>query len=168
MILIIISSSSVKNSTIQATRLIPGEVPSIAEANAREPLLPWGASQRVVLGASVEDAVDGPRALGSLLETWRNRKYALSYQGDTKKVYVVLREGASGPDILEAAFHAQHFLHALDRGGVPERLLRETAREAPALFDGFARLAVDAGWKLQLTMLNPSETRLRVHVVEDL
>lgn len=153
-----------------ATRIVmctTGMVPSIAEANAREPLLPWGASQRVVLGASVEDAVDGPHALGSLLDTWRGRKYALSYQADTKKVYVVLREGANGSDILEAAFHAQHFLHALDRGGAPEGLLRNTAREAPELFAGFASQAVDAGWKLQLTMLNPSETRLRVQVLVD-
>ncbi len=127
----------------------------------------------MVLGASIEEAVEGPRTLGGLLDTWRGRQYALSYRPDTKKVYVVLREGAASADILEAAFHAQHFLHALDRvdGAAPpslvDGLLRDTAARAPALFTGFTSQAQELGWKLQLTMLNPSETRLRVQLIDE-
>lgn len=187
-----------------------GEVPSIAEANAHEPLLPWGSSQRVVLGARVEEACVGPSHLASTLDTWRGRQYALSFRSDTGKVYVLLRETATTEHVLEAAFHAQYLLHRLDAAaaawaetaditadpitggssstkstsksgskwdlGFGRRskgssdaaeaklpvLLQETASKASAQFSEFARQADQAGWRLQMTMLNPRETRLRV------
>ena len=69
---------------------------------------------RVVLGARVEDACQGPAEYADALQLFGNRPFALTYRPETKQAYVMLKEGASGLDALCGAFHAHVLLHMID------------------------------------------------------
>lgn len=69
---------------------------------------------RVVLGARVEDACSGPAEYASALETFSNEAYALTYRPETKKAYVLLKQGVSVEDTLCGAFQAHVLLHMMD------------------------------------------------------
>ena len=68
----------------------------------------------MVLGARVEDACPGPAEYASALETFSNGAYALTYRPETKKAYVLLKQGASVEDTLCGAFQAHVLLHMMD------------------------------------------------------
>ncbi|GIL71507.1 hypothetical protein Vretimale_2630 [Volvox reticuliferus] len=111
--------------------LTDGRVPSVAEANHNEPLLPWGRYNqgRLVLGASVEAACAGPSDLGYAASRFpeSSYRYLVTYRPDTKKAYILLRDGATSIDCLQASFFGHVFLHLLD-GGLCEASLPQTAR----------------------------------------
>ncbi|GIL46240.1 hypothetical protein Vafri_3268 [Volvox africanus] len=111
--------------------LTDGSVPSVAEANRNEPLLPWGRYNqgRLVLGASVEAACAGPSDLGYAASRFpeSSYRYLVTYRPDTKKAYVLLRDGATSMDCLQASFFGHVFLHLLDGGGLCAAALPHTA-----------------------------------------
>lgn len=98
------------------TFLQTGVVPDPALANDKEPLLPWGpyGQGRVVLGARVEDACQGPAEYADALHLFSDCPFALTYRPETKQAYVMLKNGASGLDALCGAFHAHVLLHMVD------------------------------------------------------
>ena len=69
---------------------------------------------RVVLGARVEDACQGPAEYATALETFGNEAYAITYRPETNRAYVLLKQGASMQDTLCGAFSAHVLLHMLD------------------------------------------------------
>ena len=69
---------------------------------------------RVVLGASVEDACQGPAEYTEALDTFTSHPFALTYRPETQRAYVLLKQGASGTDALCGAFHAHVLLHMID------------------------------------------------------
>jgi hypothetical protein len=71
------------------------QVPDIAEANHREPLLPWGGYNQgaIVLGATVESACATPTDLAHASALFAKERYVMTYRPDTKKVGGVQREG---------------------------------------------------------------------------
>eukprot|EP00887_Chlorella_sp_A99_P004989 scaffold4.g4989.t1 len=90
-----------------------GLVPQPEEANREEPLLPWSDphGRRVVLGATVAEACGGgPDQLAAALREWSGRRYALTYRPDTRKAYVLLRQGADRPELLQAVLDAHLLL----------------------------------------------------------
>lgn len=56
--------------------LVGGQVPSVCEANHKEPMLPWGAFNqgRVVLGSSVAAAFQGPAQFLALSKVYKDQK----------------------------------------------------------------------------------------------
>ncbi|GFR40042.1 hypothetical protein Agub_g580 [Astrephomene gubernaculifera] len=139
-----------------ATRryLTDGCVPGVAEANQQEPLLPWGRynQRRLVLGASVEAACAGPADLSYAAGLFRQGSYGymVTYRPDTRKAYVLLREGATSWDCLQASFFGHVFLHLLDGG----RLDAEGLPLQPA-----ARQALGAAAAAPSTVGGPGATR---------
>lgn len=100
-----------------AKYLTHGSVPSVAEANHNEPLLPWGNhnQQRIELGACVDEAcASGPEDLRFAAGLFKDQRYLITYRPDTGKVCVVLREGATSQDCLKASLTAHLFLHLHD------------------------------------------------------
>ncbi|KAF6257569.1 vitamin B6 photo-protection and homoeostasis-domain-containing protein [Scenedesmus sp. NREL 46B-D3] len=93
-----------------------GTVPGVKEANKNEPLLPWGRYHqgRVVLGSRVEAACATPGDLHHAAGLYKHEKYILCFRSDTKKVHILLRQGAQPTDCLKAAFSAHVLLHMLD------------------------------------------------------
>ena len=69
---------------------------------------------RVVLGARVEDACQGPAEYTEALDTFTSHPFALTYRPETQRAYVLLKQGASGTDALCGAFHAHVLLHMID------------------------------------------------------
>ena len=69
---------------------------------------------RVVLGARVEDACQGPSDYATALDTFANEPYAITYRPETNRAYVLLKQGASVQDTLCGAFSAHVLLHMLD------------------------------------------------------
>lgn len=140
----------------------------------------------MVLGAKVEEACRSASDLLAAAPAFRGERYILTYRPDTKKVYVVLKQGAETVDCLKAAFACHTFLHLLDghplppRVAAPPHLLRAVKDAAAAtasaqhgqwlltcswtvvdaLYGDFTRQAAACGWQLKQTMLNPRETRL--------
>jgi hypothetical protein len=60
-----------------------GEAPGVPEANAGEPLLPWGGrlhQGRVRLGATVEEACAGPAHLAHSAALYRGQRYILTWR----------------------------------------------------------------------------------------
>ena len=78
---------------------------------------------RVVLGARVEDACQGPAEYSEALESFSSQPFAITYRPETQRAYVLLKEGASGSDSLCGAFHAHVLLHMMDavdgKGALP-------------------------------------------------
>lgn len=184
--------------------LATGTMPGLAEANEKEPLLPWSdpTANRIVLGATVEEACRSPAELKAALDLFRGRQYALTYRPETKKVYVMLRQGAGTEASLQGAMAAHCVLHLVNaaegkagdasptsvgrNGGAVGKLRRQaqslcasnggkkglSSSEAgdsavayvsvngSELCSQFEDLARSGGWRLPLTMLNPSETRV--------
>jgi hypothetical protein len=64
------------------------QVPDIAEANHREPLLPWAGYNQgaIVLGATVESACATPTDLAHASALFAKERYVMTYRPDTKKV----------------------------------------------------------------------------------
>ena len=97
--------------------LITGELPGPAEANEKEPLLPWSdpTSGRIVLGATVEEACRSPSELKAALDAFKGKPYALTYRPETKKVYVLLRQGAPTTEAaLQGALIAHCVIHLVN------------------------------------------------------
>ncbi|EFJ49504.1 hypothetical protein VOLCADRAFT_80645 [Volvox carteri f. nagariensis] len=157
--------------------LSDGFIPGVAEANHNEPLLPWGRhnQNRLVLGASVESACAGPSELAHAVQRFPEPeyRYLVTYRPDTKKAYVLLREGATSMDCLQASFFGHVFLHLLDGAALSHAPLQLTAAATTTmgaiakssavvsvLYPDFISQAERNGWKLQQTMLNPKENRL--------
>ena len=69
---------------------------------------------RVVLGARVEDACQGPSDYKDALDLFGSAAYALTYRPETNKAYVLLKQGANVQDTLCGAFQAHVLLHMLD------------------------------------------------------
>ena len=66
---------------------VTGEMPSVAEANAAEPLRLWGGSGvqgRVVLGAHVDEACLGASQLGDTLSVYGDEPFAITYRCSLK------------------------------------------------------------------------------------
>lgn len=78
--------------------------------------MPWSDPHhgRVVLGATVAEACPGPRQLGDALAAFSGRQYALTYRPDTRKCYVLLKQGAGQHAVLQAAMDAHALLWMLD------------------------------------------------------
>jgi hypothetical protein len=57
-------------------------MPGPEEGNSREVLLPWNdpVTNRLVLGAQVADACEGPEQLATALRRFHGRQYALTYR----------------------------------------------------------------------------------------
>ena len=181
-----------------------GIVPGPEEANIKEPLLPWSdpTGGRIVLGATVAEACSNPAELQSALEAFKGRQYALTYRPETRKVYVMLRQGAGNEIALQGAVNAHavlHLVNALERtvgsdgstsntlgrnGGSIGKLLKQAQKLNSSnssesklssgadivsfvasnglsqIYSEFETQAKAGGWRLPLTMLNPSETRV--------
>ena len=73
---------------VDVVLLVPAQVPGIAEANHKEPLLPWGRYHqgKVLLGARVEQACSTPADLTHAAALFKNEKFIMTYRPDTKKV----------------------------------------------------------------------------------
>jgi hypothetical protein len=201
--------------------LSTGEMPGLVEGNAREPLMPWSDPHngRVVLGATVEEACAGPGQLKEALSRFAGRQYALTYRPDSRKCYVLLKQGATPQSVVNAALDAHCLLWMLDQqkaagssapaapapvaaaaggkkqqqrssssggssnGGPVAQL--HTAASSPGAPPGsaaaaeaalqfvagsggrqlcqlFEKEATAGGWRMDMTMLNPKETRLVV------
>ncbi len=69
---------------------------------------------RVILGARVEDACRGPAEYTDALNSFSTQPFALTYRPETKRAYVLLKQGASGTGALCGAFHAHVLLHMID------------------------------------------------------
>lgn len=69
---------------------------------------------RVVLGARVEDACQGPAEYADALDSFSSQPFALTYRPETQRAYVLLKEGTSTSDALCGAFHAHVLLHLVD------------------------------------------------------
>ena len=69
---------------------------------------------RIILGARVEDACQGPAEYSDALESFSSQPFALTYRPETQRAYVLLKEGASTSDALCGAFHAHVLLHMMD------------------------------------------------------
>jgi Vitamin B6 photo-protection and homoeostasis len=185
-----------------------GVVPAPPEANEKEPLLPWSDpnQKRIVLGATVEEACSNPLELKAALDSFGGGKnFALTYRPETKKVYVLFKQGADTMSALQGAIYAHCVLHLVNaaegkkgedpaavplrNGGAVGKLRRHAAilqnshgrsntnNKSNALNPGkeaidyvaangseiwsqFETQSKALGWKLPLTMLNPSETRV--------
>lgn len=77
---------------MSAFTLLPlGVVPGVADANRREPLLPWGRYHqgRVVLGSRVEAACATPADLHHAAALYKHEKFVVCYRADRKKVGTV-------------------------------------------------------------------------------
>jgi hypothetical protein len=137
--------------------LASGVVPATEEGNFREPLMPWSdpAGARLVLGAAVGDACATPAQLAAALERFRGRPFAVTYRADTRRAYVLLREGAKREAVLEGALCAHAVLFMLDaakrrRGGggggdAGEPGARRAGREVQALQRAVDELARGGG-----------------------
>ena len=69
---------------------------------------------RIILGARVEDACQGPAEYSDALESFSSQPFALTYRPETQRAYVLLKEGACTSDALCGAFHAHVLLHMMD------------------------------------------------------
>ena len=94
-----------------------GRVPGLEETNAREPLLPWTdpVGGRVVIGATVEDACTSPEELLQALSSFPGRSYAITYRADTKKAYLLLKQGVDSDAILSGTIDALALLYLIDK-----------------------------------------------------
>lgn len=94
-----------------------GRVPGLEETNASEPLLPWTdpVGGRVVIGATVEDACTSPEDLSQALSTFPGRSYAITYRADTKKAYLLLKQGVDSDAILSGTVDALTLLYLIDK-----------------------------------------------------
>lgn len=176
-----------------------GMVPELAETNAGEPLAPWmdPVGGRVILGARVEDACASPEDLAQALETFAGRQYAITYRPDSRKAFVLLKQGASQDCVLTSTLEALALLYVLDerhatewwqwpaagsrkanekvqptlpraiaklqrtRGVLtPKEALHYIASNGKEIHTLFQRQATIKGWKLAMSTLNPSESRL--------
>ncbi|KAL4524454.1 hypothetical protein Ndes2526B_g00459 [Nannochloris sp. 'desiccata'] len=193
-----------------------GFVPAPPEANEKEPLLPWSDpnQKRIVLGATVEEACSNPLELKAALDAFGGKNFALTYRQETKKVFVLFRQGANTMSALQGAIYAHCVLHLVNaaegkkgenpaavplrNGGAVGKLRRHAetlhtshmnngshfdvlggvipikkgqlnpGKEAidyissngSEIWSQFETQANAHGWKLPLTMLNPSETRV--------
>ncbi|CAI5469063.1 unnamed protein product [Closterium sp. Yama58-4] len=92
-----------------------GQVPSLAEANARERILmlPWAVDRPLELGARVGDAFRSPADLLSSQRIFKNEQYIVTYRPSHRRAYVVLKEGAKSRDVVRAAFQTHVLLHLL-------------------------------------------------------
>jgi hypothetical protein len=116
------------------TFLETGLVPGIEEANAREPLLPWGSygQSRTFLGSSIHDAFDSPADLERALTQHRfTDSFYLTYKQSTGHVHVLFREGVKKDDFLRAAFLSHVLVHKLDREDRDRALVRLRAGFLP-------------------------------------
>lgn len=140
----------------------------------------------MVLGATVEQACCSPSDLTAAAPMFRHDKYILLYRPDSRKMYVLLKQGAETKDCLKAAFACHTLLHLMDGGTLPpncgasqhlltaakdaaaatsttqqsQALLQSSWMVVEALYSDFMKKAALQGWQLKQTMLNPRETRL--------
>ncbi|CAI5500096.1 unnamed protein product [Closterium sp. Naga37s-1] len=94
-----------------------GQVPSLAEANARERILvlPWAVDRPLELGARVADSFRSPADLLSSQRIFKDEQYIVTYRPNHRRAYVVLKEGAKSRDVVRAAFQTHVLLHLLDQ-----------------------------------------------------
>ncbi|CAI5937717.1 unnamed protein product [Closterium sp. NIES-64] len=92
-----------------------GQVPSLAEANARERILvlPWAVDRPLELGARVADAFRSPSDLLASQAIFKDEQYIVTYLPSHRRAYVVLKEGAKSRDVVRAAFQTHVLLHLL-------------------------------------------------------
>ncbi|CAI5467756.1 unnamed protein product [Closterium sp. Yama58-4] len=92
-----------------------GQVPSLAEANARERILvlPWAVDRPLELGARVGDAFRSPSDLLSSQRIFKDEQYIVTYRPSHRRAYIVLKEGAKSRDVVRAAFQTHVLLHLL-------------------------------------------------------
>lgn len=169
-----------------------GRVPSVAEGNKSEPLIPlgkhWNGYGQVVLGASVEVACEDPEhLLESLGAFGSSSPYYLTYRPELDKVFVMLREGVDNVVALEAAFLAHLWLHRIhelaplhmNRKCIPalpcrqgscswnqelQHSLAHVKAHRRESWGQFRDEATAHGWKIKSTMLAIGNTRL-LHAV---
>lgn len=168
-----------------------GTAPGIGEANIREALLPWNdpAFGKVVLGASIEEACPSPASLDLALSQFPKSEHILHYRKDSKKLFVLLRDGSTTESVLKGAFAAHLFIHLLDGGHLQmdERSKRGRAycdlnrrlegnkkdkrrfsddimsfvsKFGDDIYNSFEKQSESCGWKIKLTMLNPKDARM--------
>ncbi|CAI5536645.1 unnamed protein product [Closterium sp. Naga37s-1] len=92
-----------------------GQVPSLAEANARERILvlPWAVDRPLELGARVADAFRSPSDVLASQAIFKDEQYIVTYLPSHRRAYVVLKEGAKSRDVVRAAFQTHVLLHLL-------------------------------------------------------
>lgn len=158
-----------------------GQVPDVSESNKKEPLLLYGGHNRsrIVLGATVSQACLHSKDLYAASELFKAQRFLLSYRRDTRKVFIMLKEGAQASDTLKASLSAHLLLKLMDGQPTPFLQQPKSGFSAPApthddylsclkfvassvdnLFAEFSAQAVKRGWELTNTMLNPKDSRL--------
>jgi len=168
-----------------------GTTPGIGEANIKEALLPWNdpAFGKVVLGASVEEACASPASLDHALSLFPKSEHILHYRKDSRKLFVLLRDGSTTESVLKGAFAAHLFIHLMDGGhlqmderskrgraycelkrslhgnqsdkwGVSDDVMSFVSKFGDDIYKSFEKQSETHGWKIRLTMLNPKDARM--------
>eukprot|EP00249_Psilotum_nudum_P011840 c23415_g1_i1 orf=838-2481(+) len=171
--------------------LVTGQVPSLFDGNQKECIFvpPWRKENRLVLGAHVSEAFQTPQTFLDMVRLFEKKNYVVTYNPSRKCVYAVLKEKAISDDVLQAAFHAQLLLHALQK---PLKLRKGSTGEANAagpdcctifekkypsefyvraaivescksisgLYEAFRHQALSKGWIMADSLLNPGNVRL--------
>lgn len=100
-----------------------------------------------------------PTAASALASQLRGGKHS-SGSGSSSRSLAGRRGGAARP--LARLDRAADALDAADPAARPGEAVQYVAREGPELYRQFERQATERGWRIPLTMLNASETRLRM------
>ncbi|XP_059652053.1 protein root UVB sensitive 6-like [Cornus florida] len=161
-----------------------GRVPTLQEGNMMENIFsfPWAKHRPIVLGPRFKDAFQDPNSYLAVEPVFEKERYIVTYNPSKRNIYALLKDQAKSDDILKAAFHAHvlmHIIRSSDENQSSSRKLQENdhsvllpptpALEAhivesykmvSALYAPFKRIAMEQGWVMSESLLNPGRARL--------
>ncbi|KAK9286852.1 hypothetical protein L1049_015258 [Liquidambar formosana] len=160
-----------------------GRVPSLQEGNMKESIFnfPWLKDGPIVIGSRFKDAFQDPGSYLSIEPLFEKERYLVTYNPSKGKVFALLRDQAKSDDILKAAFHAHVLLHCIrswnknqsfsrkhqEHGSnfMPtttdlEAHIAESCKMVSISYGIFKSKAVEQGWAMSESLLNPGRARL--------
>ncbi|KAK6915831.1 Root UVB sensitive family [Dillenia turbinata] len=166
------------------TFLKSGRAPSLQEGNVKETIFtfPWYKSRPIVIGPRFKDAFQDACSYLAIEPLFEKEKYLVTYNASKGNVYALLKDQAKSDDVLKAAFHAHVLLHLIrssnesqssnrnscDYNGSKltltaahlEDSIAESCKMVSITYGLFKSKALEEGWVMSDSLLNPGRARL--------
>ncbi|XP_075501899.1 protein root UVB sensitive 6-like [Primulina tabacum] len=159
-----------------------GQVPTLHEGNSMENIfnLPWKEHRPIVLGSRFKDAFQDPNSYLAVEPIFEKEQYIVTYNPSKDKIYALFKDEAKSDDILKAAFHAHVLFHIvrtsnknMSSPGKREHDFSvgptlsdlqshnvESYKMVSALYGPLKNKAMEQGWVMSESLLNPGRARL--------
>ncbi|XP_059648320.1 protein root UVB sensitive 6-like [Cornus florida] len=162
--------------------LTTGRVPTLQEGNMMENIFsfPWSKHRPIVLGSRFKDAFQDPNSYLAVQPVFEKERYIVTYNPSKGNIYALFKDQAKSDDILKAAFHAHVLLHIIRSSNEHqsgkyredshsvfkptfvnlEARIAESYKLVSALYRPFKSKAIEKGWMMSESLLNPGHARL--------